>query len=107
MSFTPQNPKDALSKLDMLTKGVDAARHGLLGCVIAQNGTSPEQQARNYLYSLRRATEQDIAGRDRNNDLAEDEFRHWLARLEKWERTNTVTFPPRAGSADHPEHRRA
>lgn len=102
MTFVPQNPKDALSRMDMLVKGPDACRHGLLGCVIAQNGTPPEQQARNFLYSLRRATIENIAGRDRNLDLNEAEYQHWLARLAKWEQTNTVSFPPRARALDHP-----
>ena len=52
MTWEPQNPRDALSKLDMLALGCDAARHGLLGCVISNNNTPPNDQAKNFLYSL-------------------------------------------------------
>jgi hypothetical protein len=90
MTWTPQNPLDALSKLDRLSMGPDAARHGLLGNVIAQNGTTAETQARGYLYSL-------LNG----GLMSQDEYVAWMRKLIKWEKTNSVVMPPRAVSADH------
>jgi hypothetical protein len=92
--WTPQNPRDALSKLDMLAMGVDATRHGLLGCVIANNNTPPNDQARNYLRSLLKS-----------GQMTEDEFKHWWRELVMWENAgNSVNMPPPASDAQHPRY---
>jgi len=93
MTWAPQNPKDALSKLDLQAMGPDAARHELLGCVVAQNGSPPGEQARNYLRSLLGA-----------GQMTEDEFKHWWKKLVEWEAAgNVVKMPPPASDAQHPK----
>jgi hypothetical protein len=57
------NPKCPPTRMDKLAKGVDCARHPLLGCIIANNGTPPGVQARNFLLSLRDATIHQTVGR--------------------------------------------
>jgi hypothetical protein len=79
------------TQMDKLAMGADCAIHPLLGCVIANNGTAPEQQARNYLISVRQTTIHQIAGRA--GDLSEAEFRDLLHQLEQWEKTNSVKMP--------------
>jgi len=91
MTWTPQNPRDALSKMDKLVFGVDATRHPLLGCPIGHGNGEPKEQARNYLRSLLSS-----------GLLTDDEFKHWAARLIKWETAGgIVRMPPREVSADH------
>jgi hypothetical protein len=91
MSWTPQNPRDALSKLDMQAMGCDATRHGLLGCVIGHGNGTPEQQGRNFLYSL-------LNG----GHMTQDEYVTWMRKLIVWEQTNSVHLPPAVIPADHP-----
>jgi hypothetical protein len=87
--------------MDMLSMGPDCARHGFLGCIIANNGTPPEQQARNFLLSLRLATIHEVAGRA--GDLSHAEYLELLRQLSAWEAAgNTVKLPPRVTAADHP-----
>jgi hypothetical protein len=66
------DPKRSPSKADKLSHGPDCAIRPLIGCVIAQNGVAPGVQARNYLWSLRKATIHQTAGRD--GDLSEAEY---------------------------------
>jgi hypothetical protein len=91
MAFEFPNPKSPPSPMDKLAMGPDCARHPLLGCIIANNGTPPGDQARNYLLSLYEATVHKVAGRA--GDLSEDEFRTKLRELEEWEKTNSVQMP--------------
>jgi hypothetical protein len=86
------DPKAPPHKGDQLAKGIDCARHPLLGCIIAQNGTSPEVQARNYLLSLRQATFHKASGRP--GDLSVEKYQELLAALTEWEKTNSVSMPP-------------
>lgn len=95
----PSRPVAPPTRMDMIAKGADCARHPLLGCIIAHGSATPEEQARNYLISLYRATEQGIAGRE--HDLTLDEYRQKLHELEQWEaRGNFVQMPPPI--VDHP-----
>ena len=77
--------------MDMLAMGSDCVRHPLVGCIIANNGTPPGDQARSYLLSLYNATVHQVAGRA--GDMSEDEFRTKLRELEEWEKTNSVQVP--------------
>jgi hypothetical protein len=88
---------------DRLSKGVDCCRHPAVpGCIVANNGTPPGQQARNYLLSLRQATIHQVAGRA--GDLSEEEFKDLFRKLLAWEAAgNAVAFP--APAIDH-QHRR-
>jgi hypothetical protein len=89
------NGKCPPTRMDQLAKGVDCARHPLLGCIIAQNGTPPEEQARNFLRSLRSATVHQVAGRA--GDLSDAEFKDLWSRLEQWEANGgKVELPPPA-----------
>jgi hypothetical protein len=74
--------------------GADATVHPLLGCTIGHGNGTPEQQARNWLWSRRKATMHNIAGRDRTLDLTEAEYRKLLGDLAVWEKTNCVAMPP-------------
>jgi hypothetical protein len=76
----------------MLAMGGDCARHPLLGCIIANNGTSPGDQARSFLISLHNATFHKVAGRA--DDFTDADYREWMAKLEAWEKTNAVPLPP-------------
>jgi len=102
VSDPTKNPAP-LSRGEMLTAGVDGCRHPLFpGCILSQNGTSPGDQARNFLRSIFEATVQQIAGR-KCGDLSETEYLDCFRKLEAWEQAgNTVRFPPRVVSADHP-----
>ena len=84
--------------------GADAVRHPLLGCVIANNGTPPIEQARNYLRSLHDATINNVTGRAVN--MGANEFRDWMLKLEAWHQANEVKMPPPIMPADHRLHRR-
>jgi hypothetical protein len=78
--------------MDKLACGVDCARHPFLGNILTQNGGTAGQQARNYLYSLWRATDEKHAGRQ--HDLTETEYRDLLRQLAEWEKSNSVVMPP-------------
>jgi hypothetical protein len=90
--------------MDIIAMGADAVRHPLLGCVIANNGTPPIEQARNYLRSLRDATVNNITGRSVN--MSDTEFRDRMLKLEAWHKTNEVELPPPYMPLDHRLHRR-
>jgi hypothetical protein len=86
------DPNSPPSQADMLAMGPDCVRHPVVGCIIANNGTPPEDQARSYLRSLRIATQQQIAGRA--GDLSEDDYQAKLAALVAWEAAgNFVSMP--------------
>lgn len=86
------DPKSPPNEMDMLAKGRDCARHGLVGCIIANNGVPPGEQARNFLRSLADATLHGVAGRA--GDLSLDEFRTKMRELEEWERNGGVVEMP-------------
>jgi hypothetical protein len=83
----------------MLGMGPDCVRHGFLGCIIANNGTPPGDQARSYLLSLREAnrvshvTGETAAEREWRVQKFDAEIREWFRRLEEWEKTNVVVMP--------------
>jgi hypothetical protein len=97
------NPNCPPTKMDQIAMGADCARHGLLGCIIANNGTPPIEQARNYLRSLREATVNNVTGR--SGDMSDSEFRTWMLKLEAWHKTNEVKLPKPIMPADHRLHR--
>jgi hypothetical protein len=84
-----QNPRDALSKRDMLTHGVDAVRHPFLGNVIP-NYADPKQAARDFLYSL-------LQG----GQATEAEYADLMRKLVAWEQSGKVEKPAPATSIDH------
>ena|SRR6516162_6114831 len=97
-------PDPSLTQMDIIAMGADAVRHPLLGCVIANNGTPPIEQARDYLRSLRDATINNVTGR--SSDMSDNEFRDWMLKLEAWHKTNSVDMPTPNMPADHRLHRR-
>jgi hypothetical protein len=98
--FVP-DPKGPPNKMDQLVYGADCARHPLLGCIIGHGNGDPNDQARNFLLSLRDATVHQTAGRA--GDLSQAEYLGLLRELEAWERAgNQVKLPPRAIAIDHP-----
>jgi hypothetical protein len=91
MTWQPQNPKDALSRRDQLTHGVDAVRHPFLGNVIP-NYAEPKQAARDFLGSLLQS-----------GQVTAQEYTHLTRKLVAWEAAGgTVERPHRAVSIDHP-----
>jgi hypothetical protein len=85
-------PKQSPSKGDQLSMGVDCAVHPLIGKVIAQNGTSAEEQTRNYLRSLLKSGQATPA-----------QFKTLWGQLVAWEQAgNTVPMPPRVGNPEFP-----
>jgi hypothetical protein len=64
------------TEMDKIAMGADCVRHGLLGCIISNNGSPPIEQARNYLRSLRQATADNVTGR--SCDMSDAEFREWM-----------------------------
>jgi len=86
-----QNPRDALSRSDMLTHGVDAVRHPFLGNVIP-NYADPKQAAREFLNSMLNGGQMTAA-----------EYVDLMRKLVAWEQGGgTVEKPERVTSADHP-----
>lgn len=73
---------------------------GPLGCRIGHGNGTPEDQARNFLRSLRQATIHQIALRT-GPDLSEEEYRDCLAKLTEWEKHNAVQLPPPAFPVGH------
>lgn len=90
----PNVPLAPPTKMDELVYGADCTRHPLLGCIIGHGNGAPEEQARNFLISLRNATFHKVAGRA--HDLSEEEFRAKWRELEAWEAAgNFVQMRPR------------
>jgi hypothetical protein len=89
---TLEDPKRSPSKWDKLSAGPDCAVHPLIGNVVAQNGTSPEEQTRNYLRSLLKS-----------GQVTGPEFKTLWGKLIAWEQAgNTVPMPSRAGNPEFP-----
>jgi hypothetical protein len=71
--------------MDKIAMGADCVRHPLLGNIIANNGSTPLEQAKNFLRSLRQATTDNVTGR--SCDMSDAEFREWMLKLEAWHQT--------------------
>jgi hypothetical protein len=98
------NPNCPPTEMDKIAMGADCVRHGLLGCIISNNGSPPIEQARNYLRSLRQATADNVTGR--SCDMGDAEFREWMLKLEAWHQTNEVKMPTPFMPLDHKLHRK-
>jgi hypothetical protein len=94
------DPKSPPSRMDKLAMGEDCCRHKLLGCVLANNGTPPGEQARSYLHSIWNAAEVSFVTGETEDErqwrLAKirAELREWFRRLEEWEKTPLSRPPP-------------
>jgi hypothetical protein len=86
------DPRSPPTPADMLAMGPDCVRHPVIGNICANNGTPPGDQARSFLWSLRNATINQVAGRA--GDLSDADYQAKLAALAAWETAgNFVSMP--------------
>jgi hypothetical protein len=98
------DPRSPPSRMDQLAAGVDCIRHPLIGNIVSHGNGTPQEQAENFLHSLRLAnqvshvTHETEAERQWRVAKIDAELCEWLARLKKWHKTNTVhMLSPLAG----------